>query len=173
MNNLAIKLAPTLVTAILSLASHGPSGKRPEAAPGRPEPNCDLTALGKAVAVDTAVLRKAKVNFPWQESTEGASMTTYTDAKVLKVLVLSFFGERGKVVSAFYLTPAGDFVLVQEEMRYAMPIDVQAAPKIVSRLPAVAYYCGGAPQTALLRSDVVSAKGTLDSALVVLRRSGQ
>lgn len=167
MIGLTTKPLLVLATAALSLAVYGAStAERPEGS------TCDLAALGHAVAVDTAALHKAKVNFPWEESTEGASMTAFTDAKEVRVLVLSFFGERGRVVSAYYLTPTGDFVLVQEEMRYALPIDAELPPKIVSRLPAVAYYCGGAPQNALPDSDVVSAKGTLDSALAVFRRSG-
>lgn len=162
-----------LAAAALSLAAYGArASEHSESVRKARQPACDLAALGRAVAADTAALQKAKVDFPWEESTEGASMTAFTDAKEVRVLALSFFGERGRVVSSYYLTPTGDFVLVQEEMRYALPIDAELPPKIVSRLPAVAYYCAGSPQNALPDSDVVRAKGTLDSAFAVLRRSG-
>lgn len=168
------KLLPAFATMALSLAAIGAGSSEPGDIPANHRSHsCDLEALGRAVAVDTANLRKSKVKFPWEESTEGASMTAYKDASVLKVLVVSFFGERGRVVSAYYLAPNGDFALVQEEVRYAQPIDAQMPPKIISRLPAVAYYCGDRPQSAMPDSDIVSAKGTLDSALAVLRRSGQ
>ncbi len=130
---------------------------------------CDVSALGAAVAIDTGKMTRSRARFPSVESTEGAVITSYSEATKIKALVLTFFGEQGRVVSTYYIAGPGDFVLVQEELRYAAPISLEQRPRVVSRLPEVAYWCGGKRLHQLPDGSIADAKRTLDSALVVVR----
>lgn len=140
-------------------------------APGR-EAACDFKALGAAVAADTAHLRRTQLDFDWAEATAGASLTLYRDRAAPKVIVLNFLGELGRTRNTYYLVDKRNFVLERDELRYAAPTDVEAHPRIVSRLPTVVYFCSGVAQ---MRADSVDFRrfaAQLDSALATVRRSG-
>lgn len=131
---------------------------------------CDLAALGAAVAIDTSRLMKSSARFVSSESSEGGMVTAYTDANTVRALVLTFFGEQGRAVSRYYLTQSGDFVLIQEELRYAAPLSMEQSPRIVSRLPQIGYWCGGKLLRQLPDNSLADAKQALDSALALVHR---
>ncbi len=141
-------------------------------APGR-EAACDFKALGAAVAADTAHLRRTQLDFDWAEATAGASLTLYGERAAPKVVVLGFLGELGRTRNTYYLVDRRNFVLERDELRYAVPTDVEAHSRIISRLPTVVYFCSGVAQARADSVDFRRFAAQLDSALATAKRSGR
>lgn len=140
-----------------------------DASVGREE--CSIDSLGSAVASDTTKMQRRTMALPLGEATEGGEATIYYRRGRPRVVVVVYAGEMGQESRRYFLASPTNYVVERELIRYEVPITVQSVPRIISRLPAVLYVCGGQMHEALDSADVRDIRGALDSALVRFRRA--
>ncbi len=132
---------------------------------------CDTTAVMRALAADTARMRRSSQKFFPADNTEGAHETVYFDRHGPRVVSIFFLGESGRTRVTYFLASPTNFFLEIEDERYAKPLSEAASPTVVSRNVHAGYVCAGRVRTGLRDSDIVSWTTELDSALTRARPS--
>ncbi|KPK79766.1 MAG: hypothetical protein AMS25_11485 [Gemmatimonas sp. SM23_52] len=95
------------------------------------------------MVVDTAKLVKDTVYEGASDvSTEGMSVEAFNDERdTLRVLKVTYFGERGKGMDIYYLLSPEDYVVEHIEQYYKEPYPAEA--EVVSLFKQYFYVCGG------------------------------
>jgi hypothetical protein len=102
---------------------------------------CSVDSLGKAMAVDTAKLKRRTSELPVGEATEGGEVTVYTENGRARVVVILSAGEMGRSIVRYFLVTPREYVVQYEQLRYEMPLRFNPSAKLVSRLTSTRYVC--------------------------------
>ena len=131
-----------------------------------PADTCSMERLGRAAAADTSHLRRVRRESAPGKSAEGGETTIYYEGDRPRVVVISYYGETGRTVVAYYLAAPDQFLVQQEALEYAEPISTRGQPVITTRVPSTLYICGeavidpvGQDELAQLRSDLRAVLG--------------
>jgi hypothetical protein len=133
--------------------------------------DCSADSLSQAVAIDVSHLRHRRKLVETDQATGGEEVTVYYDADRPRMAVVKFGGEMGQTTLRYYLTSSSKYVVDWEEIRYGVPITVQATPRVVSRLRAVVYVCDSTTVDPLTREKIADIRMTLDSALIKVAKA--
>jgi len=131
--------------------------------------NCDSAAVMRALAADTARMRRSSQRFFPAENSEGAHQTIYSDRQGPRVVSIVFLGETGRTRVTYFLgTPTSFFLQVDDE-RYAKPLSLASSPVVVSRDVHAGYVCAEKVRRSLADSAIVGWTTQLDSAIARAR----
>lgn len=133
---------------------------------------CSMETLGRALAVDTAGLRKHHREGPSPGTSEGMSLTVFSFGRTPRVIHASYMGETGRLDLRYYLLDSASFVVDRDEVRYARPITKSHA-RVASRIRNFAYYCDGKLLSDAYLGATRDLRPTLDTLLQSLQRKKQ
>lgn len=161
--------ARALIVACLMLGSMTLSSAKAQTQTEQPAATCDLRVLGRLTVLDTAQLTRRSWNGPMPGTSEGVSLTTYTDQSRPRLLVATYLGETGKLTSKFYVKDNRTFVVDREEVEYSQPITTRARPRVASRVRQLTYVCEGKVVQDSSRASAANALRELENLLQLSR----
>jgi len=130
-----------------------------------------VETLGRAAAVDTVQLRRVKRESAPGKSTEGGETAIYYQGDRPRVIVVSYYGETGRTAVRYYLAAPDQYMVEQEVIDYAEPINMRARPVIASRRPSTLYICGETVKDPVSQEELTQIRSDLRAALAQPGRS--